>query len=121
MEREPELITIIEGPTPDFYPAPIVHRWMQSVYEGPLDQDVVICELRTATGADIVERCEDAWAEGRLVQLEYPDRMRMPQRSDVVAMRLQETEMGQLLRLWISSPLNLEEEVDEGDDDFSFG
>ena len=114
---EPELITIIEGPTPDFRPNP---KWLQSIYEGPDDQDVAICELRTGTGQDILERCQQAWHEGRPVKLDYPDSMRMRQQVDVVAMRLQEVPEGELLRLWVALPMEVEEELDEGDDEFGY-
>ena len=38
---EPELITIVEGPTPDFMPNP--QGWVQSIYEGPQETDVALC------------------------------------------------------------------------------
>ncbi len=114
MEKEPELINIIEGPTPDFHASP---HWMQSIYEGPMDQEVAVCELRTATGESILERCNRAWKEGRLVKLEYPDELRMPQQVDVVALRLGEVTEGQTLRLWVSVPVDYEAIEDEVDDD----
>ena len=79
---EPELITIIEGPTPDFMPNP--QGWVQSIYEGPMITDVALCQLRTGNGSDIVERCERAWREGRLVRLDYPDDLRLRQQVDVI-------------------------------------
>lgn len=119
-DPEPELITIIEGPTPEFRPSP--YLWFDSVYEGPEDAEVVICELRTLNGESIVERCRDAWDEGRPVKLEFPDYMRMPQRADVVAMRLQQVEEGPLLTLWVRQPISLpdEEEFDGTDDGLNF-
>lgn len=116
-ELEPELITIIEGPTPDFQPSP--QRWLQSIYEGPDDKETAVCQLRTANGEDIMERCQRAWRENRPVRLDYPDDLRMRQQADVVAMRLQQVEEGQLLLLWVSLPVvyeDEEEEFDEGDD-----
>ncbi len=115
-ETEPELITIIEGPTPDFQPTP--QRWLQSIHEGPDDQSTALCQLRTLNGPSILERCQNAWREGRLVQLDFPDRMRMRQRVDVVAMRLQEKEEGMVLMLWVTLPIDQEEEeaFDEDDD-----
>ncbi len=116
---EPELITIIEGPTPDFMPQP--HGWVQSVYEGPEELDIALCQLRTGNGRDIVERCQRAWDEGRAVRLDYPDDMRLRQQLDVVALRLMKIEEGDLLLLWLSVPTEVGEMVDEGedfDDDF---
>ncbi len=51
---EPELIEIIEGPAPEFRPSP--QSWLQSIHEGPDIREVVMCQLRTASGEDIVER-----------------------------------------------------------------
>lgn len=115
MVTEPELISIIEGPTPEFQPTP--QRWLQSIHEGPDDKAVAMCRLRTASGEDIMERCYRAWDEGRPVKLDYPDDMRMRQQADVVAMRLTEVEEGKMLLLWVSLEYEVEfEEVD--DDDF---
>lgn len=118
---EPELITIIEGPTPDFMPNP--QGWVQSVFEGPDGGEIALCQLRTANGPDIVERCQRAWQEGRPVRLDYPDDMRMRQQVDVVALRLTNIEEGQLLYIWVTLPFEVEaddddDELDEDDDDF---
>ena len=111
---EPELITIIEGPTPDFQPGP---RFLQKIMEGPGDEATALCELRTGNGQDIIERCERAWGEGRPVKLDYPDNMRLRQQVDVVALRLMEVDEGELLRLWVSLPIEYDEDTDEEDDD----
>ncbi|MCA9935459.1 MAG: hypothetical protein H6662_16840 [Ardenticatenaceae bacterium] len=121
---EPELITIIEGPTPEFHVSP--QDWLQSIYEGPDDRDAVFCQLRTNNGVDIMERCQGAWRQGRTVQLEYPDDLRMRQFADVIAMRLNEVEEGQLLQLWLSLPAEYfddeeDEAFDEDDDGFYLG
>lgn len=114
---KPELITIIEGPTPDFYPTP--HRWLQSIQEGPRDRAVALCQLRTANGDDIMARCQGAWREGRPVKLDYPDDLRLRQQADVIAMRLETVEEGPMLSLWVSLDYGLEEFFDEdfSDDD----
>ena len=114
---EPELIEIIEGPTPEFRST--AQSWLQSLHEGPEVSEVAMCQLRTATGEDIKARCEDAWEHGRPVRLDYPDEWGMRQQLDVVALRLSDVEEGQLLTLWVSVPyeLLLEEEEDVGDED----
>ncbi len=109
---EPELIEIIEGPTPEFRTT--AQTWLQSLYEGPEVAEVAMCQLRTASGDDIKARCEDAWAEGRPVRLDYPNEWGIRQQLDVVAMRLSETEEGELLTLWVSIPFEL---LEEGDGD----
>lgn len=114
---EPELITIIEGPTPDFMPHP--HGWVQSIYEGPEEIDIALCQLRTGNGQDIVDRCHRAWDEGRPVRLDYPDDLRLRQQLDVVALRLTHVDEGDLLLLWLSVPsdeIALDDEDDDSDD-----
>ncbi len=115
---EPELITIIEGPTPDFMPNP--QGWVQSIYEGPSEMDVALCQLRTGNGEDIQDRCLRAWREGRPVRLDYPDDLRLRQQVDVIALRLTEIDEGELLLLWVNLPWQPEEaeEEDGSDDDF---
>ena len=115
MVTEPELISIIEGPTPEFQPTP--QRWLQSIHEGPRDRAIALCRLRTMSGEDIMERCYLAWDEGRSVKLDYPDELRMRQQADVVAMRLTEVDEGKMLLLYVSLDYEIEfEEV--GDDDY---
>lgn len=117
---EPELITIIEGPTPEFQAAP--QDWVQSIHEGPIDRLVASCQLRTGNGEDILARSRRAWSENRLVQLDFPDQMRMRQRIDVLALRLTEVEEGAVLILWVSLPIEYDEddEYEDGDDDDFF-
>lgn len=114
--REPELISIIEGPTPEFQPTP--QRWLQSLYEGPDDRAVAFCQLRTANGPSILERCQIAWHECRPVKLDFPDEIRMRQQVDVVAMRLDEVDEGQVLLLWVALPYELVSVEDFDEDDF---
>jgi hypothetical protein len=118
---EPELITIVEGPTPDFRPSD--QLWLYSALEGPEDSNVYMCELRTMNGEAILARCRAAWKEGRPVRLEFPDEMRSRQQLDVAALRLYEVPEGKVLNVWVRQPVDAEEaeeEFDEGDDDFGF-
>jgi hypothetical protein len=128
---KPELIEIVEGPTPEFRPSP--QHWNQSIIEGPDDRLVGLCELRTLKGTDILDRCMMAWDEGRPVKLDYPDNMRIRQQADVVAMRLRQVEEGPLLQLWVSLPFDEEawlaaqeaedfdfDDLDEDDEDDGF-
>lgn len=112
---EPELITIIEGPTPEFRITP--QEWVQSVHEGPEARVVASCQLRTGNGNDIVERCQRAWKELRPVQLDFPDEMRMRQRLDVLGLRLQDLDAGPMLTVWVALPPEFAEEDFEFDDD----
>ena len=117
--REPELITIIEGPTPEFDFTP--QEWVQSLYEGSEERVVATCQLRTGNGEDILERCRRAWKEHRPVKLDFPDEMRMRQQVDVVSLRLTEVDEGPVLILWISVPATyldslIEDDLDDDDD-----
>lgn len=119
---EPEYITIVEGPTPEFRTTPEFALF--SILEGPQDAFTTYCEMRTMNGADILARCQRAWKEGRPVRLDYPDEMRMRKELDVVAVRLQEVDEGMVLQVWVHQPLeelSVEtDDDDEGDDDFPF-
>lgn len=113
---EPELIQILEGPTPDFRLSE--QLWVQSLYEMPVAGQIAFCELRTNNGADIVERCQQAWREHRPVMLDFPDEIRMRQQIDIVAMRLRKVPEGMILMLWVQQPLlEVAEESEEDNDD----
>lgn len=112
---DPEFITILEGPTPEFKLAPDI--WNISIYEGPVPSDITLCELRTFNGDDIRARSIAAWRDGRRVQLDFPDELRMRQHLDVVAMRLIEGDAGVVLRLWLHQPTPEGEEVGDEDSD----
>jgi len=113
---EPELITIIEGPTPEFRVTP--HEWAQSIQEGPDNNIIATCQLRTGNGPDILDRCRRAWVELRPVKLDFPDEMRIRRQINVMALRLGEVEEGPLLHLWVSLPMDYVKLDD--DDDFDF-
>ncbi len=113
---EPEYITIIEGPTPEFQSTP--EFAINSVLEGPHDSFTAYCELRTANGEAILERCRRAWKEKRPVRLDFPDEMRMRKELDVVGLRLKERDEGTVLQLWVRHPLNEHAAEDDDFDDF---
>jgi hypothetical protein len=119
---EPEFITIVEGPTPEFRPS--AEFGIHSILEGPTDSVTAMCELRTLNGKAIVARCQQAWKEGRPVRLDFPDHMRMRQELDIAALRLSEIEEGPVLQVWVWQPATgqyeAEEEADEDDDRYSY-
>ena len=115
---EPEYITIVEGPTPEFRPSNDFS--IHSILEGPGDSYSALCEMRTLNGPDIVDRCQQAWKEGRPVRLDYPDEMRLRQEVDVLALRLQEIEEGLVLQVWVRYLVDdalQQEEANEMDDE----
>ena len=95
-----EFITIVEGPTPDFTATPA--KWPWSLHEGPGDTMCVMCKLRTFDGQALVDRCRTAWDEDRPVRLDYPDREGGRQEADIVAVRNETVEEGDVLYLWVS-------------------
>ena len=95
-----EFITIVEGPVPEFTPAPA--EWPWSLQEGPQDIVCAVCKLRTFDGQALVERCRAAWREDRPVLLDYPDGEGGRQEADIVAVRKETLEQGDVLHLWVS-------------------
>ena len=99
---EPEFITIVEGPEPEF----VSHdeTWALSLLEGYEYIGVAQCQLRTYNGPAMVERCRKAWAENRPVLLDYPNRFGLRRHVQVVAARTKDVDQGPLLLLWVRSP-----------------
>jgi hypothetical protein len=94
-----EFITIVEGPAPDFTPTSA--EWPWSLQEGPEDSICAICKLRTFNGAAMVERCRNAWNEGRPVRLDYPDGEGGRDEAEILAVRADAIDEGDVLYLWV--------------------
>ena len=118
---EPETITIIEGPPPEFMLAQ--DMWSLSMWEGPTPKGVGVCQMRTFNSQSLMDRCHRAWKEGRPVQLDFPQMDGLRQRVEVLAARPGRVEEGDLLYLWVAVPNGIEEEPESSDasddDDFS--
>jgi hypothetical protein len=97
--EEYEVITIVEGPKPEFRPADDL--WALSLHEDFHPRQVAYCQMRTLNGPRLVERCQAAWHQDRPAQLDFPDEMGMRQQADIVAARWTEVDEGQLLHLWV--------------------
>ncbi len=97
-----ELISIVEGPTPEFRQA--METWALSIHEDIHTDAVAYCQMRTLNGPRMLERCHNAWAQDRPVRLDFPDGMGLRQRADIIAVRWSETEEGHLLHLWVRLP-----------------
>ena len=95
-----EFITIVEGPTPDF--SSTLDEWPWSLHEGPGNTVCAVCDLRTFDGRALAERCRSAWNEDRPVRLDYPDGEGGRQVADIVAVRAETVEEGDILHLWVS-------------------
>ena len=96
---EAEFITIVEGPAPDFMP--VSSEWPLSLAEGANNSVCATCKLRTFDAKVLAERCRTAWREGRAVHLDYPDGEGGRLEADIVAVRTDEVEQGDILHLWV--------------------
>lgn len=94
-----EFITIVEGPTPEFTPSDA--EWPWGLQEGPGNCVCAVCTLRTFDGEALVERCQTAWEEDRPVHLDYPDGEGGRQEADIVAVRMETSDEGDVLHLWV--------------------
>jgi hypothetical protein len=94
-----EFITIVEGPTPDFTPTPA--EWPWSLQEGPNDTVCAVCRLRAYDAEALANRCREAWAQDRPVRLDYPDGEGGRQEADIVAVRTESVDQGDILHLWV--------------------
>jgi hypothetical protein len=99
---EPELITIVEGPPPDFYLAR--EFWPFSLWEGDLPQAVALAQMRTLNGPAMLERCTRAWSQARSVLLDFPQLDGLRRKAEVLAARLTTIEEGDVLNLWVALP-----------------
>lgn len=107
-DTEPELITIVEGPEPEF--SPHSDGWALSLLEGDGHIGLEQCRLRTFSGPALVDRCRSAWAEGRPVVLDYPNRLGLRKQAAVAAARYEEVSEGMVLHLWVRASDSLEDE-----------
>ena len=115
---EPETITIIEGPPPEFTLAQ--DMWSTSVWEGQMPRSVGMCQMRTFNAAGLMERCTRAWHEGRSVQLDFPQMDGLRQQVEVLAAKPSRVEEGDLIHLWVAVPREAalyNEDLDRDEDD----
>ena len=111
---EPEKITIIEGPPPEFMLAQDV--WSMSMWEGARPRSVGVCQMRTFNAGTLMERCHHAWGEGRAVQLDFPQMDGLRQEVEILAAKPGRAEEGDLLYLWVSVPDGAIEQREAFDD-----
>jgi hypothetical protein len=108
-----ELITIVEGPPPQFQPPR--EMWALSVHEKLQPSTIAYCQMRTFNGPKMLERCQNAWAEERPVMLDFPDQMGMRQQVEIIAARWNETDEGHILHLWVRRPFQSQQEDNDHD------
>lgn len=104
-------ITIIEGPTPDFFsirhnPHSLgIDTYLRGMLESPALHAVAAITLRCFNGQGLIERCQRAWNENQTMFLDYKDRIGLKQEAIIVAAELEHIEEGDLLHLWVRKPL----------------
>ena len=112
---KPELITIVEGPPPDFY---LAHElWPFSLWEGSAAQAVALTQMRTFDGAAMLDRCLGAWSQSRPVMLDYPQMDGLRRKVEVLAARATTVAEGDVLDLWVALPAGEVIQALNADDD----
>jgi len=115
MELQPAYITIVEGPPPDFQE--VTNQWAIGVLESHLASDVALVEMRAFDGQKLVQRCADAWADGRPARFNFPLGNGNRGELDIAAARWERTPDGDKLYLWVRLDSSVEIEDDSIEDD----
>ncbi len=115
---EPELITIIEGPTPDF--RMVMDPWSLSVLEGSSAYLIAACQVRSFKGAELMERCNRAWTEHRPIRLDYRQMDGLRRQVDIIGARLEKVDEVDVLNLWVRQPVKRLINI-ANDDSLKFG
>ena len=126
MEIKPAYITIVEGPPPEFHE--VITRWPSSILEGTMESRIALVEMRTFNGPKLVDRCQNAWQDGRPAYFDFPMGDGVRGELEIVATKWEEVSEGHKLFLWVrlDDTVELEEgffddglyDDDEGDDPF---
>ena len=101
---ESELITIIEGPTPEFHIS--TDPWTFSVLEGKGAYVTAACQVRSFNGQKLMERCERAWRTNRPIRLDFRQMDGLRRQVDIIGARLDKVDGVDVLNLWIRQPVN---------------
>ncbi len=118
MELKPAYITIVEGPPPHF--ESVSNRWSGSVLEGSTLNQVALVQMRTFDGPKLMQRCQNAWAEGRPARLNFPLGDGSRGELDIVAARWEAVEEGHKIYLWVRIDAEFDMEEMDDEDPFSF-
>ncbi len=115
MEADPELITIIEGPPPEF--KPVGEPWTISLVEGYMPFQVSLCQVRSFKGQALLARCQRTWSGHRPIYLDFPTLSGLRRKLEIVAARFEKLPEGDLLNLWVRhQPADIEDVRPQGDD-----
>ncbi len=100
---EPELITIVEGPTPEFHV--VTDPWTFSVLEGQSAYIAASCQVRSFNGQKLMDRCQRAWNTQRLIRLDFRQMDGLRRQVDIIGARLEKVEGVDVLNLWVRQPV----------------
>ncbi|MBI5653395.1 MAG: hypothetical protein HZC40_23565 [Chloroflexi bacterium] len=100
---DPEQITIIEGPTPEFHV--VMDPWTLSLLEGHIPYIIATCQVRSYNGEKLMERCLRAWDNHRVIKLDYRQIDGLRRQVDIVSARLEKIEEVDVLNLWVRQPV----------------
>jgi len=100
---EPELITIVEGPTPEFHL--VAEGWAFSILEGASPYLPAACQVRSFNGTQLLERCQRAWSTHRPILLDYRQMDGLRRTVEIVGARLEKIEGMDVLNLWVRHPV----------------
>ncbi len=103
MESEPELITIVEGPTPEFHV--VADPWTFSVLEGQSAYVAAACQVRSFNGQKLLDRCQRAWGTRRPIRLDFRQMDGLRRQVDIIGARLEKIEGVDVLNLWVRQPV----------------
>ncbi len=115
MEADPELITIIDGPPPDF--KTVIEPWTLSLLESDRPFQVSLCQVRSFKGQVLLDRCRAAWSRHRSIYLDFPTMSGLRQKLEIVGARFEKLPEGDMLNLWVRHGLHdLDDVAPRGDD-----
>jgi hypothetical protein len=101
--EDSELITIIEGPTPDFHL--VADPWALSVLEGQVAYMAAACQVRSYNGEKLMDRCLRAWSTQRPIRLDFRQMDGLRRQVDIIGARLEKVEGVDVLNLWVRRPV----------------
>lgn len=99
MEADSELITIVEGPPPEF--KTVNDEWMYSLLDSSRPFFISLCQVRSLKGQMLMERCQRAWHTQRPIRLDFPTMSGMRKQLEIVAAKYEALPEGDLLNLWV--------------------
>ena len=99
MEADPELITIVEGPPPEF--RTVNDEWMYSLLDSARPFFISLCQVRSLKGQILMERCQRTWHAQRSIHLDFPTMSGLRKQLEIVAAKYEALPEGDLLNLWV--------------------